>query len=463
MTRSNGGELRGKHVTVMGLGRFGGGVGVTRWLVEQQARVLVTDLADASRLESSLRQIADLPVTLRIGEHREADFRQADLLVVNPAVPESSAFLQAARQAGVPITTEINLFLERCPATCVGITGSVGKSTVTAMIGHILERGEPGRRTWVGGNLGRSLLDALPQIGAADRVVLELSSFQLERTVRLAWSPHVAVLTNATPNHLDWHGTFEAYVRAKLNIVRYQDANRDAVILGSQAIDLPEVRAALNGRTRNAWRYGLSDGVPLAEPLGRTVSENGDAWRWPALQLQTPGRHNRENAAAALAASAALGIDPQAALAALAEFSGLPHRLQRVGRRDGVTYYNDSKSSTPEAAITAMNAIETPLLVILGGYDKHIDLSGAAQLAASRARFAACLGQTGPRLVEQVKRAGGDAELFASLEEAVAACRQRARCGDTILLSPACASWDMFADYRARGEAFVRLAQCESR
>jgi UDP-N-acetylmuramoylalanine--D-glutamate ligase len=453
-------DWRNKRVTVMGLGGFGGGVGVTRWLAAAGARTVLTDKAPPDKLRASLDQIADLDLTLHLGGHEGRDFRDADVVVVNPAVPESSEFLQVARDAGVPITTEINLFVERCPARCVGITGSVGKSTVTAMIGHVLEEGAKGSRdqglkgrVWVGGNIGKSLLDGLGRITADDIVVLELSSFQLQRTPAVHWSPHVAVITNITPNHLDWHGSFEAYVAAKLNLVRFRRPGHDVVVIQDTA-ELRRTYGAAFGSEAGVWRYGLEGDAPVAERDGRRL-------RWPQLRLGVPGRHNRENAAAALTVAQALGVADDVALEALATFEALPHRLQKIAERGGVTYYNDSKSTTPEAAITALRAIDAPLLVILGGYDKGSDLRPVAEEAARRARFAACIGKTGHGLAQSVQQAGGDAEHLPDLRAAVAACRARARPGDVVLLSPACASWDQFIDYRARGELFAKLARGE--
>jgi UDP-N-acetylmuramoylalanine--D-glutamate ligase len=456
-------DFSGKRVTVMGLGGFGGGVGVTRWLAAAGAKVVVTDKAPAEKLRASLDQIADLGLTLRVGGHEVRDFRDTDLVVVNPAVPATSEFLQIARDAGVPVTTEINLFVERCPARCVGVTGSVGKSTVTAMIGRVLEEATKRRsdeaakrRVWVGGNIGKSLLDGLGDIRADDLVVLELSSFQLQRTPAVHWSPHVAVLTNITPNHLDWHGSFAAYVAAKLNLVRFQEPGRDTLVMQ----DVPELQRVLTplvGERPGLWRYGLEGDVPSA-------ASNGTDGRlqWADLKLSVPGRHNRENAAAALTVAHALGVPRAIALAALASFEALPHRLQEVAKRDGVTYYDDSKSTTPQAALTALRAIEAPLLVILGGYDKGSDLRPVAEEAARRTHFAACIGKTGPGLAESIRAAGGNAEIFPDLRAAVCACHERAQPGDVVLLSPACASWDQFADYRARGELFARLAREET-
>jgi len=449
-----------KRVTVMGLGRFGGGAGVTRWLSRQGARVLLTDKATPDDLRDALAGIADLDIETRLGGHNERDFRETDLLVVSPAVPDTNEFVRAARDAGVPVTTEINLFVERCPARTVGVTGSVGKSTTTAMIAHVLERTHAGGRTWVGGNLGRSLLDALGEITADDVVVLELSSFQLARTPLVGWSPHVAVVTNVAPNHLDWHGTYEAYVAAKLEIARFQDRSRDRLIIG-ETDELRRNVAGAVGSLADVWRYRLDETTPTAtmSVTPGPLSTRAQRLRWDGVQLAIPGNHNRENAAAALTVAHCLGIDAEAAVAAIGSFEGLEHRLQRVAIRDGVTYYNDSKSTTPAAAITAMSAIEQPLLIILGGYDKGSDLTPAAECAARRAKFAACIGKTGPTLVEAVRNAGGAAELFDTLTAAVAACQSRAESGDAILLSPACASWGMFPDYRVRGEEFARLAR----
>jgi UDP-N-acetylmuramoylalanine--D-glutamate ligase len=476
----------GKRVTVMGLGRFGGGVGVTRWLARAGAQVTLTDKLAAAELTDSLAQLDGLGIDYHLGGHDEQDFRQTDLVVINPAVPDSSPFLQAAQAAGVPLTTEINLFVERCRARCVAVTGSVGKSTTTAMIGHVLEEGIKGsrdqgiksalaegasspshlptfppshaiRRVWVGGNIGRSLLDALDEIQGDDVVVLELSSFQLQRTPLVRWSPHIAVVTNVSPNHLDWHGNFAAYLAAKLNVVRFQDARRDAVVIG----DCPELRrhfGQLFGDLSGVWRYGLDGDDPVAVCQSTAAVDCDDRkLHWPSTRLAVPGRHNRLNAAAALTVAHLLGVEAQRAIAALATFAALPDRLQCVGEIDGVTYYNDSKSTTPTSAATAMQAIAGPLLMILGGYDKGSDFADFAQSAAGRLKYAACIGQTGKRIADLIAAAGGQAEYCGDLARAVAACRGRAATGDVVLLSPACASWDQFEDYRARGAAFTKL------
>ncbi|MFN3484960.1 MAG: UDP-N-acetylmuramoyl-L-alanine--D-glutamate ligase, partial [Planctomycetota bacterium] len=235
--------LEGRRVTVMGLGLFGGGVGVTRFLVRRGARVTVTDLKTEQELRESVEELRDLPIRLRLGGHDESDFRDADLVVVNPAVPESSPWLGMARA----LETEMNLFFKLCRAgTVVGVTGSNGKTTTTTLVGEILRRGLP--RVWVGGNIGKSLLEHVDEIGPEDLVVLELSSFQLESLGVLRRSPSVGAVLNLSPNHLDRHGTIENYAAAKRQIVAHQREG-DTKILNLDDPLVREFRCASPSRT----------------------------------------------------------------------------------------------------------------------------------------------------------------------------------------------------------------------
>ncbi len=212
--------IQGKRITVAGLGRFGGGIAVSRWLVEQgAASVLVTDKAPAAALTDSIQQLAGLPIEFRFENQLEEDFTDTDLVVASPAIAPTNPLLLAARNSGVPVTTEIRLFVERCPATIIGVTGTKGKSTTTALLGEMLKTKFT---TWVGGNIGKSLLDKLPEIDKTHLVVLELSSFMLEHLGEMRWSPHIALVSMISSDHLDWHGSGDAYVNAKRNIVRYQ-------------------------------------------------------------------------------------------------------------------------------------------------------------------------------------------------------------------------------------------------
>ncbi|MBX3357771.1 MAG: UDP-N-acetylmuramoyl-L-alanine--D-glutamate ligase [Phycisphaeraceae bacterium] len=439
-------ELSGTVVTVMGLGRFGGGIGVARWLAEQGAEVLVTDLSPAADLAESVAAISGLVargrVRLRLGEHNVSDFTTAGLVVANPAVPRpwENRFLRSAMAAGVPITTEISLLVERLPrdATTVGVTGSTGKSTTTAMISHALSR--CAGTTLVGGNLGGSLLGEVAPargtgLGAGARIVLELSSAMLHWIDGTApWSPRVAVVTNFAANHLDWHGTIEHYEASKRKLLAHQHPG-DAAVLG---------------RGVAAWASSTTARVQVVDPAAFPGS------------LRIPGAHNTENAAAALAACLACepGIEPGRFAAAISEFPGLPHRLQLVAEHNGMRFYNDSKSTTPEATLTAVLAVaEMPGMtrrrvhLIAGGYDKKIDLSAIASLGADLGGLYT-IGATGPLLAE---RAGpGRARHVETVERAVEEAIRRMGSGDVLLLSPGCASWDQFTNFEQRGDVFCR-------
>jgi UDP-N-acetylmuramoylalanine--D-glutamate ligase len=443
--------FEGKRVTVMGLGRFGGGSGVARWLAARGAQVLVTDVEPAEKLAAAVQGLDDLAsrgvVEFRLGGHNVSDFSTPDLVVANPAVPKpwDNRFLRAAAAAGVPVTTEIRLAAERLDrARVIGVTGSAGKSTTSAMIAAGL-RG-CGVRAHLGGNIGGSLLPILPEIGPDDWVVLELSSFMLywlgEGSGDSPWSPGVGVVTNITDNHLDWHGEMDHYAGCKLGIWRRQGPG-DAAVLPAD----PAVAGPLADRMLAAAR---------ATGARVVTATRGD------FPLRVPGSHNRMNAGMALAAiGAALRdrFDAHAAREAIASFEGLPHRLQLAAEGRGVRWYNDSKATTPESALLAVDAVaeggHARVHLIAGGYDKKSDLSLLARLGSTLGGLYT-IGVTGPAIAAS---AGGTAIECGTLARAVAAARARVKPGDVVLLSPGCASWDQFENYERRGEEFCRLAR----
>lgn len=453
-------DLRSKRVVVMGLGRFGGGVGVTRFLAGRGARVLVTDLSKPEDLQESVAKLAALPVEFRLGEHRASDFAAADLVVVNPAVdPRGNPYLAAARQAGVPFTSEIRLLIQHLPnrRRTIGITGSAGKSTTTAMIGHILRQRLGPQRVHVGGNIGGSLLGEIEKIQPEDWVVLELSSFMLEDMRDDHWSPHIAVFTNLAPNHLDRHGTLASYAAAKQVLLEHQRPD-DFALLG------PVPHEMVHARTTHA---AFLDGMDTYTPR-------------PHVALLIPGAHNLDNARMAIEAAVRAGVPREEAAEALADFAGLPHRLQFVCEHADVRFFNDSKATTPEAAELALRSFPPGRVhVILGGYDKKSDLSPLATLAARRCRALYTIGATGEAIAtaaeaelcdaaaihgpsQAVTTCGGSAACAAAeivrcqtLDRAVSEAVQRAHQGDVVLLSPGCASWDQFTNYEQRGAAFM--------
>ena len=430
-------DWSGTRVTVMGLGAFGGGVGVARHLAGLGARVQVTDTKPAASLAASIESLRDLidagHVSLRLGEHREQDFTDTDVVIANPAVPRpwENSFLNAAHNAGVRITTEIALSVAGLPdrSRIVAITGSAGKSTTSAMIHHALT--SLGHAAIFGGNIGGSLLGRAIPLEAY--VVLELSSFMLYWLERERFAPRVAVVTNLSPNHLDWHGSMDHYRHSKQALLAHQREG-DTAVLGPGVEDWP-LRPGVE-RVRVPASAGVSD-------------------------LAIPGRHNALNAAMAVESLLALlrRNSPASEIErTLRTFGGLAHRLRLVGTFAGVRCFNHSKSTPPESALLALDAIaeRTPLdrvHLIAGGYDKGSDLSPVAGKAPMLAGLYT-IGQTGPSLDAA---SHGASTPCGTLDEAVAAAFAKARPGDVLLLSPACASWGQFENFERRGEHFERL------
>lgn len=440
-------DLSGKRATVMGLGRFGGGIGVTRYLVSCGADVLVTDIESVEKLSESVGRIGDLVasgrVTLRLGEHNISDFTTCDLVIANPAVPKpwENRFLRAAEAAGIPITTEIQLSVDALtPGVRVAaITGSAGKSTTSALVHHML--GALGEGVHFGGNIGGSLLERATEVGATDVVVLELSSFQLHwlRDFR----PHVAAVTNLDANHLDWHVTLEHYRASKQRILQGQHAGGVAVL----------------GASVGDWTTNFG--------VERVVMPDGAG----VVGLLIPGTHNETNAAMAVeicravVQAAGCEFDERAAIAAARTFAGLPHRLRHVGEFGGVRFYDDSKSTTPQATMLALDAFPAEresgrIHLIAGGYDKKQDLSPIA-FAAPDLKGLYTIGKTGEWIATAAGcGTHGESRVVpcVTLERAMAAIAERASPGDVVLLSPGCASWDQFENYEKRGERFAALA-----
>jgi UDP-N-acetylmuramoylalanine--D-glutamate ligase len=459
-------SLPGRRVTLMGLGLFGGGRGAARFLAESGARLTATDLRSAGKLAPSLDALADLSIDYHLGGHQEEDFTQTSLVVVSPAVPKSNAYLHAAQRAGVPITSPMNMFLALCPAPVAAVTGSNGKSTTTALLASMLRA--CGQKTWLGGNIGVCLLSSLQRISPSDLVVLELSSFQLEDATVLQWSPHLAVLTNITPNHLDRHGTMDAYAGAKRNMVRFQGPD-DIVVLNARNDLLREwAREGMPGKV--LWfdsepTGGLPEGVSLIS--GRLVWRAGPRHDVLCAREDIPllGLHNVENVMAAAAGACCLGAGSEAVREALSTFVGLEHRLELVGEYRGMRFYNDSDSTTPDASVAAMRSFSGPVTLIAGGYDKKLDLAPMAREAAAGAEALITIGQTGPVIAQKAREEGafsGRSLLVRearTLEEAVDAAAELSMPGTTVLFSPGCASYDMFENCEQRGEAFKHLVR----
>lgn len=457
-------DYRQRRVTVMGLGSFGGGAGAVQFLAARGAIVTVTDLRNESQLAEAIAALRQTPPAhWKLGRHEETDFTEADLIVVNPAIRRDHPLLRSANSRGVPLTSEMNLFWQHQPGTIVAVTGSNGKSTTTALIHSILQASQsPAKRqgkAWLGGNIGQSLLPVVDQIQSDDDVVLELSSFQLTDLDRLQVSPRVAVVTNLSPNHLDWHDTLDHYRWAKQTMLRWQSP-ADVAVLNA---DDPDVRDWPT-RGRRLW-FGFHDhgGEGAFLDNGTAVwRTNGVQQEFPLPQwVRLPGQHNLANALAACAATMALGVSLEQVRQGIERYVPLPHRLQFVGEVLGRKFYNDSLATTPESAIVGLRSFTQPVVLLAGGYDKHVDLTEMARHIARQTKAVALMGQTAKQLGDAIERTANRqavaSEPLPDFDSAFQWAWDHSAPGDVILLSPGCASYDWFRNFADRGTRFLQL------
>lgn len=449
-------DFAGKRVTVVGLGIEG--VDLTRYLSHCGARVTVSDSKPAKKLAARIREIADLPVRLSLGANRPEDFLEADAVFLSQSVPLDLPAVRQAQERGVPLGSMLGLFMELCPGPIVGITGSSGKSTTTALVGQMFEADE--RPVFVGGNIGVGLLDHLSTVRAYTWSVLEVSHTQLQLVER---SPHVGAVLNITPNHLD-RFSWQEYRHLKAKLIRRQGAGDIAVL----NYDDPETRALKREAKGRVLWFSVGASIP-----GDGVTVDGG---WAVLRvgrlrrrlfaldsLLLRGRHNQANAVAAAAIAAACGVAPEAMACAVESFRGVPHRLELVAEVDGVRYYNDSIATTPERTIAGLRSFTEPVVLLLGGRDKHLPLDGLVAEALDRCRAVVLFGESAGKLEAAFKAVASPGRMpvlrAAALEEAVGAARRRARPGDVVLLSPACTSFDAYENFERRGEHFATLVR----
>lgn len=438
-------KLVDKHILVVGLARTG--IAVTRFLARSGARVTVTDLRSAETLAAALDELAGLAVDYVLGRHDEADFAAAELVVVSPGVPQDSPYLLAARRAGREVITEIELAARFIVAPLAAITGTNGKTTTTTLTGEIF-RG-CGFRTFVGGNIGNPLIELVESGEAAERVVVEISSFQLE-WIR-EFHPRVAVLLNLTEDHLDRYATFEEYIAAKMRIFENQDAgdyailNLDDPLVASLAGGLKAAVFPMSQQREFAAGIFHRDGTIVFRHAGREE-------RFPTASFKLPGVHNLDNIMAALATALLLGCDAQRALAAVEGFVGLPHRMEFVRELDGVRYYEDSKATNVGSVEKALASF-TAITLIAGGKDKGGSYAPLEPLVRERVEHLILIGEAKERMARELGQLT-DTRQCTTLEEAVTLAAQLAAPGGVVLFSPACSSFDMFRDYAERAERF---------
>ena len=457
-------DFAAKKVLIMGLGRFGGGVDCAEFAVRAGAKVIVTDLAPAEQLSDSIGKLEEFPdIEFHLGSHDPADFKQADVIIANPAVPGDNEFLEIARRDNKFVTSQINIFFELCPAQIIGITGANGKSTTAALTDHLLKnttydiRHTTYENVWLSGNIGNQpLLTVIDRIAPVHLVVLELSSFQLEQLAEIQKAPKVALLTNLTPNHLDRHGTFANYCAAKENIFTFQERR-----VGFSPPNKTENRPAVsifNAEDKIAAEWFEKFNKDAGRICIRFSTD--DVSKEIRDSFTLPGRANLSNLAAAIAIAKYFGIDDDSIKNSLPDFKPLPHRLELVEEINGVRWYNDSIATTPQSAIAALEAFDQPKIIIAGGYDKNLPFEELGQKIAANAKAAVLLGQTAHEIASAIQtfpQAGTKIQIVNSLAEAVESAAHLVESGDVVLLSPACASYDMFDNFQHRGQEFTKL------
>ncbi len=448
--------LKGKRVAVLGFARQG--QALARWLPTVGAQVVVSDQRSAEQLSAEIALFPNVEFVL--GGHPDSLLDGVDVLCLSGGVPLDLPIVRAAVERGIPLSNDAQLFLERCPAPVIGITGSAGKTTTTTLVGKIVERA--GYKTWVGGNIGDVLLDVLADIRPEDRVVMELSSFQLEI---MSVSPHIAAILNLTPNHLDRHGDMETYIRAKAHIILHQHEMRNIAVMNYDDKNTRALADEVYGGL--VWFSGctlVSDGAFLAGErltLVGSASPDGEAHViCEKRDINLRGEHNVLNVLAACAITGAAGIQPEVMAEAIREFHGVAHRLEVVRVVNGVTYVNDSIATAPERVIAALRSYDEPLVLLAGGKDKNLDWEDMIRLALVKARHIVAFGAAGDLVVDTVRQVTGDTEAVSrvqSLEQAVARAAGLAQPGDVVLLAPGGASYDAYTDFAERGEHFRQL------
>ena len=427
-----------------------------KYLVTAGARVTVFDQKTAAELAPFLNQLAGLKLEYQFGPDYLSHLSGFEYVFTTPGMKKSLPELQQARAAGAVFSSEMELFFELCPGRIIGITGSSGKTTTTTLVGLMLKAYHP--QTFVGGNIGCSLLERLPEMDRDTLTVLELSSFQLQE---LKQSPYLAVITNVTPNHLDMHASMQEYIDAKSNIIRYQKPDQIAVLNYDNQVtrdlaDLVQGKAYYFSRHDQLKPGAFLQGNDLRLALNNQVTTFTNRER-----LKLLGDHNVENILTAALVAGLLGVPFEIIARVAEEFSGVEHRLELVRELNGVKYYNDSISTTPDRAIAGLRAMTQPTVLIAGGYDKQLPFEGLAPVIINNCKHLLLLGVTAPKIETAVKAIKPDFPItrVANLEAAVAKAATIVDPGEVVLLSPACASYDMFNNYQERGRLFKQLVR----
>jgi len=451
-------DLTGKSVVVLGLARQG--MALARFLAEQGASVTVSDVKTADQLAEAIKSLDGAPIQYALGGHPSELLDGCDLLCLSGGVPVDLPIVVEAQKRGIALSNDAQIFVERCAqrAPVIGITGSAGKTTTTALTGEMLRAS--GFKTWVGGNIGNPLIADLGRMAPGDKVVMELSSFQLEV---MTSSPHIAAVLNITPNHLDRHPTMEAYIAAKKRILDFQDFG-DVTVLGYD----DAVARQLAGDARGYVRF-FSQQADAQAGRGAFVRDGNIVLKQDVEQvvcavrdLKLRGSHNVWNVLAACVLAGAAGADVEAMAQVATSFAGVPHRLQLVRELRGVRYYNDSIATAPERLIAALRSFDEPIVLLCGGRDKHLPWQDAARLIVERVSHLVLFGEMTELVKSQISNLQSPISNLkmheaGTLGNAVKVAAQVVRPGDVVLLAPGGTSFDAFKDFVERGDKFAEV------
>lgn len=449
-------SLRGKRIAVIGMGVSN--TPLIRMLLRADLDVTVCDRAQRERVEEQAEELESLGARLRLGEAYLEGLDQ-DVIFRTPGLHPGHPALEAARARGAEVTSEMELFFRLCPCRLIGVTGSDGKTTTTTILAEFLK--EAGYNVYVGGNIGKPLLPDVSGMEPEDFAVLELSSFQL---MTMEQSPHIAVVTNLSPNHLDYHHTIEEYVRAKKNIFLHQGPEDRLILNYDNAPTRALAREAVCPVTFFSRQERLEEGVYLRDGAIWLTNDQGSREVLPLELIQLPGDHNVENYMAAIAAVDGL-VPDRCVRAVVRRFQGVEHRIEFVRELDGVRWYNDSIGTSPSRTTACLESFDRKVVLIAGGYDKGIPFTQLGMEIVDRVKALILTGDTASAIRSAAEQAPSfEASGLVIREEedlaaAVRAARETAREGDVVVLSPACAAFDQFKNFMERGQAFKRLVQ----
>jgi UDP-N-acetylmuramoylalanine--D-glutamate ligase len=452
-------DLKGKRVTVFGLGLNEGGVGTVEFLERSGVReILVTDVKKREELLPSLKRLEKYRnITYILGAHRPEDFSHTDLVIKNPAIPWTNEYIRLAEKSGVQVEMDSSLFFMFCKNPIIGVTGTKGKTSTSSMIVHIFENvGKPVSRVGIS---QIPVLGALEKVRPDDTVIFELSSWRLSALGRMKKSPHIAVFTNLHPDHLNYYKTMAAYRKDKEYIFRFQ--KKGDILIANAAIDLPDGGESLSEKILFSENETVSGDGLFFRGAAAIISRDGqETVLFRKEDLRISGSHNQANALAAAAAAFASGITPDGIAAGLRTFRGVPHRLELVAEKNGISFYNDSAATIPEAAISALHSFDRPIILVAGGADKNLKFGPFAAEILSRTKGVVFFkGEATEVIKRELRKIMGDGadvrfETVDSMAKAVEMASRSADPGDIVLLSPGAASFGVFKNEFDRGEQF---------